>query len=102
MKLIIRQKADDDLDGIFAWIERDSPRAALEVIRRIRERIGLLLTEGVAHMGRPGRDAGTRELIEAPYIIVYEVHENHGEIEVLAVVHGARNLDRDEEAEQKD
>jgi toxin ParE1/3/4 len=99
MKLIIRQKADDDLDGIFAWIEQDNPRAAVEVIRRIREKIGLLLTEGVAHMGRPGRDAGTRELIEAPYIIVYEVHEERGEIEVLAVVHGARDLHGDEKAE---
>jgi plasmid stabilization system protein ParE len=69
MKIVIRQKADDDLDGIFAWIEKDNPRAAVEVIRRIREKIGLLLTEGVAHMGRPGRDEGTRELVEAPYII---------------------------------
>jgi toxin ParE1/3/4 len=102
MKLIIRQKADDDPDGIFAWIERDNPRAAVEVIRRIRERIGLLLTEGVAHMGRPGRDVGTRGLIEAPYIIVYEGHENRGEIDVLAVVHGARDLQRDEQAEQED
>jgi toxin ParE1/3/4 len=90
MKLIIRQKADDDLDGILKWIERDNPRAAAEVIRRIREKIGLLLTEGVAHMGRPGRDEGTRELVDAPYIIVYEVHEERGEIEVLAVVHVAR------------
>ena len=92
MKLVIRQKADDDLDGIFAWIEQDNPRAAVEVIRRIREKIGLLLTQGVAHMGRPGRDEETRELIEAPYIIVYEVHENRGEIEILAIVPGARDL----------
>jgi plasmid stabilization system protein ParE len=89
MRLIIRQKAD--LDGIFAWIEKENPRAAVETIRRIRERIGLLLTEGVAHMGRPGRDVGTRELIEAPYIIVYEVHDEREEIEVLAVVHGAQD-----------
>jgi hypothetical protein len=26
-------------------------------------------------MGRPGRDKGTRELIEYPYVIVYEVDE---------------------------
>jgi toxin ParE1/3/4 len=91
MKLVIRQKADDDLDSIFTWIEKDNPRAAVSVIRRIRERIGLLLTKGVADMGRPGRDEGTRELVEAPYIIVYEVHADRGEIEVLAVYHGAQN-----------
>ena len=42
-------------------------------------------------MGRPGLDPGTRELIEYPYIIVYEVHEDRGEIVVLYVVHGARD-----------
>ena len=42
-------------------------------------------------MGRPGLDAGTRELIEYPYIIVYEIHEDHGEIVVLSVVQGAQD-----------
>jgi toxin ParE1/3/4 len=42
-------------------------------------------------MGRVGRDPATRELLEGPYIIVYEIHEARDEIVVLAVVHGARN-----------
>jgi plasmid stabilization system protein ParE len=42
-------------------------------------------------MGRPGLDRGTRELIEYPYIIVYEVHEERGDIAVLAIVHGAQD-----------
>jgi toxin ParE1/3/4 len=32
---------------------------------------------------------GTRELVEAPYIIVYTVDEQGDEIAVLAIVHGA-------------
>jgi hypothetical protein len=31
-----------------------------------------------------------RELIEPPYIIVYEVHEVRNEIQILYVVHGAQ------------
>ena len=31
-----------------------------------------------------------RELIEPPYIIVYEVHEARNGIEILYVVHGAQ------------
>jgi hypothetical protein len=34
---------------------------------------------------------GTRELVEAPYIIVCMVDEPANEITVLAIVHGARN-----------
>lgn len=46
---------------------------------------------GLAHMGRPGSAAGTRELVEAPYIIVYEVREDRDELVVLAVYHGAQS-----------
>ena len=37
MKLIVRQKADDDLDTIFAWIAKDDPGVATRVIDRIRD-----------------------------------------------------------------
>jgi toxin ParE1/3/4 len=41
-------------------------------------------------MGRPGVVKGTRELVEYPYIIVYKVFEEAGEIVVISVVHGAQ------------
>jgi hypothetical protein len=53
MKIVVRAKADEDLDGIFAWIAKDSPRAAVDVIRRIRNRIGRLATPGLEHMVGP-------------------------------------------------
>jgi len=42
-------------------------------------------------MGRPGLVEGTRELIEGPYIIVYKVFDDRGEIVIVSVVHGARD-----------
>jgi toxin ParE1/3/4 len=91
MKIVIREQVGADLDRIFEWIAEDSPRAATEIIRRIRQRIGRLATPGLEHMGRPGLDEGTRELVEPPYLIVYEVHEVQEEIEVLYIVHAAQN-----------
>jgi toxin ParE1/3/4 len=90
MKIIVPEKADADLDAIFAWIAKDNPAAAVAMIRR-RQRIGRLATPGLENMGRPGLDVGTRELIEPPYIIVYEVHAAREEIEVLYVAHGAQD-----------
>jgi plasmid stabilization system protein ParE len=66
-------------------------QTVLNVVRRIRARIGKLETRGLARMGRPGLDPGTRELVEPPYIIVYEVHEAQGEVHVLYIVHGAQD-----------
>ena len=34
MKVVIRDAAEDDLDRIFAWIERDNARAAAEMVSR--------------------------------------------------------------------
>jgi plasmid stabilization system protein ParE len=58
-------------------------------------RIALLATPGLEHMGRPGLDEGTRELIEYPYIVVYEVFENRQEIVVWSVLHGAQGRERE-------
>jgi plasmid stabilization system protein ParE len=45
----------------------------------------------MSEIGRPGRDAGTRELVDTPYIVVYEIHEQQEMVEVLAVFHGAQD-----------
>jgi len=91
MKIIVPEKADADLDYIFGWIAQTNPRAATDMIRRIRARIGKLETPSLARMGRPGLEEGTRELVEAPYIIVYEVLEGPGEVHILYIVHGAQD-----------
>jgi plasmid stabilization system protein ParE len=72
MNITFDSAASDDLDHIFIWIAKDSPDAAHEMIVRIKARIAALATEGFAHMGRVGLVEGARELIEHPFIIVYQ------------------------------
>jgi toxin ParE1/3/4 len=87
MRVVIREEAVDDLDRICSWMEKENPATAIELLQRIRERIGRLATPGLAHMGRPGMVSGTRELVEAPYIIVYQVDARADQIEITAVFH---------------
>ena len=91
MRVIIRESAEADLDHIAEWIAKDSPSAAARMVATIRDRITFLETDELAHMGRPGLVEGTRELLEYPYIIVYQVHEDRGEVVVLSIVHGAQD-----------
>ena len=58
--------------------------------RRIQTKIERLALPGLSRIGRPGRLEGTRELVEAPYIIVYAGDDQEDEIDVLAILHGAR------------
>jgi len=96
MNVVFEDEALDDLRRIFDWIAEVNRPAAEKLVGRLFDRAESLAAPELAYTGRPGLDAGTRELIEYPYIIVYEVHEDRGNIVVLSVVHGAQ----DREAER--
>ena len=97
MKIVFEPDAIDDVERIFKWIKEDNPRAASAMITRIEAKVARLAFPEFTYTGRPGLDRGTRELIEYPYIIVYEVHEVRGEIVVLAVFHGRQDRERKQE-----
>jgi toxin ParE1/3/4 len=80
--------AIEDRDGIFDYIEEDSPRAAVVVDDRIRTQVRQLLE--FPGTGRPGRIAGTRELVvsRTPYIAAYRITGDT--VRILRVLHGAQ------------
>jgi toxin ParE1/3/4 len=90
MRVYIREEGEDDIADIFAWVAKEDPITATHVVGRVLEQINRLHVDSLSEMGRLGRVAGTRELIEHPYIIVYRILSEANEIHVLAVVHGAR------------
>lgn len=95
MKVVFRSAAYGDLDRIFIWIANDRPQSAHTVIDRIldsAERLGRF-----PHLGHAGRRAGTFEWVVAglPYIIVYQINSDDDLIDVVAVVHGAQDRDRE-------
>lgn len=70
------------------YIARDNPSAAARIVELIVRAVKQL--EQFPAIGRPGRVAGTRELVVTgtPYIVPYRVR---GEcIEVIRVLHGSR------------
>ncbi|MES5487648.1 type II toxin-antitoxin system RelE/ParE family toxin [Bradyrhizobium sp. INPA03-11B] len=88
MKLVWSRFALSDRDEIFSYIEAESPRAAVHVDEQIADATRRLLD--FPDSGRPGRVAGTRELVipRTPYVTAYQVD---GEtVRVLRVLHGAR------------
>jgi plasmid stabilization system protein ParE len=61
------------------------------MVGRIRRRIERLGRPGLAYLGRPALFEGTRELVEAPDIIVDELRDARDELVVLAIFHGAQS-----------
>ncbi len=76
-----------NLDDEAEYISRDSPTAAAKVVTGIVKAVALL--GQFPSLGRPGRVAGTRELVVSgtPYIIPYRARGDA--VEILRVFHAA-------------
>ena len=77
-----------NLEAEAQYIARDNPAAASHVVAAIVRSLERLADYPAS--GRPGRVAGTRELVVpgTPYIVPYRVRSET--VEVLRVFHGAR------------
>lgn len=88
MRLVWSALALADRDDIFTHIEGDNPAAAIAIDERISIAARRLLA--FPESGRPGRIAGTRELIitSTPYVAAYLVMD--GTVRILRILHGAQ------------
>ena len=91
MRVIIEESAVADIEGLVAWVAKDSPQGARSMVERILQTIERLAL--FPEMGHKGRDEGTYErgVSDTPYIVVYEIRKKPSAVLVIAVVHGARD-----------
>ena len=85
-------KALKNLDDEAEFIASEDPTAARLVVQRIVSAVNLLAE--TPNLGRPGRIAGTRELVvpNTRYIIPYRINSGLQQIEILRVFHTSRRL----------
>ena len=82
--------AVQDIIHIRIYISDQDPNSAQNIALRIDKAI-VRLSE-MPHSGRPGRIAGTRELVVngTPYLAVYRVQQNR--VEILRALHGRQSF----------
>ena len=88
MKLRISEQARSDLRAIGDFIAEDDPRRALSFVDELEDRCRQL-TEKPLIWPRVDRFPEVRRRLHKRYLILYRVVSD--EVEVLHVVHGARN-----------
>ena len=94
MRVYWTDNALKHLLDIYEYISRNSPFYAERMVDRLTKRseqIAIFPMSGRNVPEYPGEDI--RELIEKPYRIIYRIKPD--QIDVLAVVHGARLLNSD-------
>lgn len=77
-----------DLRRHVRYIAIDSPAAARQIAKRVREAVAVLATHPL--MGRPGRVVDTRELVipHTPFTVAYRVKGQT--VEIVGVIHQAQ------------
>lgn len=85
------ETAQDHLDAIHAYIARNSTEYALRMVDRLTRRSQQIADAPLSGRRVPEYDLDQiRELIEGAYRIIYHIKPD--QIDVIAVVHGARNV----------
>ena len=86
MTVVWSPRAIQHLAALRAYIARDNPDAAAGVALTLLAAVERLAE--LPNLGRPGRLAGTRELVVpgTPFVIPYRVRSDR--LEILAVFHG--------------
>jgi addiction module RelE/StbE family toxin len=83
--------AQDHLGAIYAYIAQDSPEYALRMVDRLTRRSQQIAAAPLSGRRVPEYDLDQiREAIERPYRIIYRIGADR--IDVIAVLHGARNV----------
>lgn len=85
-----RQAAEDDLLGIWQYIAAQDQAAATRVLQAIESKCRFLAETPKAGPARPDIAPELRYFVVGSYLILYR--EIPAGIEVVRVLHGARNL----------
>jgi toxin ParE1/3/4 len=93
MRRILRTvEAEEDLIGIWFHIAKDNPEAADSILRRIENKVVMLAGNPKIGKALPDLRPGTRRWLVGQHLILYR--EIPGGIEMVRVIHGARDLKR--------
>ena len=90
MKVIWSDLAKEQLEDIFNFASRNSELYAERLVNRLVSRADMLGDfPEIGHFNPKLRHLEVRELVEAPYRILYRLER--GNIEIIGVAHGARD-----------
>jgi toxin ParE1/3/4 len=96
-RLLWTPQAREDLLDIYVTIGLDNPAAAERVYAALEEKANLLIGYPRLGVRRSEIAPSARMLVDGVYLLLYETHPDTddgpvGEVEIVRVVHGHRDL----------
>jgi toxin ParE1/3/4 len=91
MPVVISSRAVQDLADITDYISRDNPVRALSFANELEAHCMKIGERPLSFPGRTEWGADKRSAVYGRYVVIFKLNEDH--VEVLRVVHGARDID---------
>jgi toxin ParE1/3/4 len=91
MKIIVSDKADNDLMQISSYMSQQSLQATQSILDEINRCFVNLTSFPLRGSPRPDLGRDVRSTIVSPYLILYAVRRDH--VTVLRVLHGSRDIE---------
>ena len=96
MNVLWTESALSQLDAIYEYIAQTSSEYALRMIDRLTRRSIQIAEFPFSGRMVPEYESNeVREVLEWPYRIIYLIKSEESRVEVIAVIHGARQLQSD-------
>lgn len=91
-RLTVSPRARDDLRALWDYIavQQQSPRAADQLLDRLRDAFALLATQPMLGQTRSDLGRGMRAFVVERYVIIYALGSQY--VEIVRVVHSAREV----------
>jgi len=93
MQVVLSDKADGDLIGIYSYIAERSPKAADDLLRNIDRKLRNLSAFPFIGRERSNLSPGLRSLVAGNYLIFYTISRDH--IVVMRVIDGRMDIDEE-------
>ena len=92
-RLVIAPEARQDLRAIRDYIAKDDRKAAPRLVMRLRDMARMLAGAPVIGRARPEFSAGVRSFVVNRYVLFYRPLTRAAGVELVRVLHGARDVD---------
>ena len=92
-RLVIAPEARQDLRAIRDYIAKNDPEAAQRFVMRLRDMARMLAGAPATGRARPEIGSGVRSFVVNRYVLFYRSLAGAAGIELVRVLHGARDVD---------
>ena len=93
-EIILRLRAERDLEAIGDFIAKDNPRRAISFVKELREQGKKLADNPETGVRLPALGEAIQRIVFKKYLIIFRYDRDKNTVFILRIIEGHRDLDK--------